>query len=427
MPGQGHEGHGAGHEAEHGAAGALQETRIPGLLMNRRMGSGTSWQPDASPMFMLHWPRRSWDLMLMGNAFLDYAAQGGPRGFDRIVSQNWAMGMANRRIGSRGDLMLRLMLSLEPATVGDNGVPELFQTGEGLIDRQHPHDLFMEIAAQYTHRLNRNLAWSLYLAPVGEPALGPVAYPHRISAWDNPQTPLAHHLQDSTHIAYGVITAGLQGERWKLEGSWFNAREPDSKRWAFDPMRLNSPSVRLWYNPSQNWSFQVSRGWLKSPEQDEPGDLRRTTASATYVRELSRGYWSASFLWGRNDEDGHDEHGPRTEDSFGLEAVYNWADRNYLFGRVERLDRDGLFERGPLAERLFTVNAFTLGYQREIGRIGGLDALAGASATFYGVSSELRNAYGDFPVGVHVFLRLRPGRMRHEQPRHGTETPGHQH
>lgn len=388
------------------------DTDIPGLTMNRRMGSGTSWQPDATPMFMLHWNRDDWNLMLMGNAFLDYVAQGGPRGFDRFVSQNWAMGMAHRSLG-KGDLMFRLMMSLEPATVGDNGVPQLLQTGEGLVDRQHPHDLFMEIAAQYTRAINRDLAWSLYLAPVGEPALGPVAYPHRISAWDNPQTPLAHHLQDSTHIAYGVVTGGIQGRQWKLEGSWFNAREPDADRWAFDSVGLNSPSVRLWYNPIPNWSMQVSRGWLKSPELDEPGDIRRTSASATYVREQDRGYWAASFLWGRNDEEGHG-HGGRTEDSFGLEGVYNWSERNYLFGRAERLDRDGLFAAGPNAERLFTVNAFTLGYSREVGSFSGIDALVGGSVTFQAVPSELRRVYGDFPVGVHVFLRFRPGRMRHD-------------
>lgn len=429
---------------------------IPGGGMSRH-GSGTSWQPDASPMWAFHWRRgrkqapaahdhpsgmsqpgvsqpgdampgmaqpgmaspgtehaghgamgpAGWELMLMGNGFLDYVAQGGPRGVSRLVSQNWAMGMAHRRQG-KGELMLRLMMSLEPATVGDNGVPELFQTGEGLIDRQHPHDLFMEIAAQYSHAINDKLAWSLYAAPVGEPALGPVAYPHRISAAENPQTPLAHHLQDSTHISYGVITAGIQSHRWKLEGSYFNAREPDANRWDIDPIRLNSPSVRLWYAPSANWNLQLSRGWLRSPERDEPGDIRRTTASITHVKPHARGFLATALLWGRNDEDAH---GGRREDSYALEALYNWRDRNNLFARIERLDRDGLFPAGPLAEEVFQLTALTIGYSRDVGRTRGWDIAVGGSVTLHDKPGALDTAYGNSPVGVHVFLRLRPRRM----------------
>jgi hypothetical protein len=301
------------------------------------------------------------------------------------------------------------MLSLEPATVGNNGVPQLFQTGEGLLDRQHPHDLTMELSGQYSRRVGRNLAAALYLAPVGEPALGPPAYPHRISAAENPQTPLAHHQQDSTHIAYGVVTGGLQSQRWKLEGSWFNGREPDQKRWAFDRPQLNSSSLRLAHNPGRHWSLQLSRGWLKDPEQFEPGDIRRTTASAIYSRTRPDGYLAAGFIWGRNDEEREGE--TRTEDSFGLEGVYRWADRNAVFARVERLDRDGLFRTGPLAERVFTINAFTLGYSRDIGRAKGWETALGGSVTVYSKPDAVDTAYGDSPVGVHVFLRVRPARM----------------
>lgn len=418
-------------------------TAVPGAGMSR-MGSGTSWQPDATPIYALVWrlgralregahatppphpegrgatpahppthaamERHPWELMLMGYVFVEHIGQGGPRGISRSLSQNWFMGMAHRTT-ARDALTLRLMLSLDPATVGNNGVPQLLQTGEGLVDRQHPHDLFMEIGGLYSRRIHDRLVWTLYLAPVGEPALGPVAYLHRISAAENPQTPLGHHLQDSTHIAYGVITGGIQSERWKLEASWFNAREPDDRRWAFDPIGLNSPSVRLWYHPSANWSLQVSRGWLKAPEAQEPGvDIRRTTASVTYVRPRPGGYLAASFVWGRNDKERHGEEPARTLDSFGLEATWHWARRNHLWGRIEALDRDELFP-GERGERSFFVGALTLGYSRDFGRISGWDAALGGSVTFHAIPSELRSVYGDFPVGVRVFLRFRPKRL----------------
>jgi hypothetical protein len=439
--------------------------QVPGGGMSRH-GSGTSWQPDDTPIWAIEgWGLRSthdprpttndrstrptttqpgarsdepgaapaeanahaggevmpkvapsptagggpWRTMLMANAFLDYVAQSGPRGVSRLVGPNWVMAMGHRPRG-RSELTLRLMLSLEPATVGGNGVPQLFQTGEGLIDRQHPHDFTMEVAGQYARPLGRNLAGVLYLALVGEPALGPPAYPHRISASENPQTPLGHHLQDSTHISYGVITGGVQSQRWKLEGSWFNGREPDQNRWSPDPLQLNSTAVRVTHNPGRHWSLQLSRGWLKDPEVSEPGDVRRTTASAIYSRTRKDGYWSAGFIWGRNDEE-HDGE-TRTEDSFGLEGAVRWAERHVLFARVEHLDRDGLFPEEPLSDQVFKINAFTLGYARDIGRVKGWETALGGSLTLHAIPNSLEEAYGDFPFGVHVFLRIRPSRMR---------------
>jgi hypothetical protein len=268
----------------------------------------------------------------------------------------------------------------------------------------------MELATQYTHPLGARLAGYLYLAPVGEPALGPTAFMHRVSAMEIPTAPLTHHWMDSTHISYGVATAGIQSRQWKLEGSWFNGHEPDSQRWAIDPLGLNSYSGRVSYAPNRDWALQVSRGHLSRPEINHPdeqqGDVDRTTASVSHNRRLPRGNWSTTFAWGRNEQD--DGH----SDGFLLESNYNWAERNYLFGRIERVDKDELFrDPDPRADQRFNVNAFSLGYARDIGRSKSFETALGAMATVYAKSSALDRVYGDFPVGVQLFLRIRPRRM----------------
>jgi hypothetical protein len=385
-----------------------------------REGSGTSWLPESSPIWARMTMWGGWHLMQHGNVTLMYDAQGGPRGVSRTVASNWYMLMGSRPLAN-GELMLRTMLTLEPATFGNNGQPQLFQTGEGTLDRQHPHDLFMELAAQYSRPLNRAVTGYLYAAPVGEPALGPSAFMHRVSAMDIVTAPLIHHWSDSTHISYGVLTAGLQTERWKLEGSWFNGHEPDGKRWAIDPLGLNSVSGRLSFAPSENWVFQISHGKLHNPEANYPkekqGDVERTTAGFTYNRPLKDGNWATTFAWGRNSGNGASSNG------FLLETNYLWRDRNSLFARVERVNKDELFrDPNPRADRQFLVNAFSLGYSRDIVHNSDFELGLGAMATLYAKSDALDRAYGNFPVGVQVFLRLRPARMGQTSHRHDQES-----
>ncbi|MBA3247846.1 MAG: hypothetical protein H0T63_07160, partial [Pyrinomonadaceae bacterium] len=234
------------------------------------------------------WHRRAgdWLLMLHGEAKIGVNAQGGPRGVTKFESANWLMPMAYRRIGP-GTLQLRGMFSFEPFTFPRGGSPLLFQTGETfrgrpLIDAQHPHDLFMELSAQYTMPLGERGTWFTYFGYPGEPALGPVAFMHRASAMENPSAPLTHHLQDSTHISFGVLTTGFTYRWFKLEGSIFNGREPDENRYDFEYNPWNSRSARLSFAPNKNWAFQISHGFLRNPEALEPGDTRRTTASVQY-------------------------------------------------------------------------------------------------------------------------------------------------
>src|SRR4030095_6282542 len=238
------------------------------------MGSGTSWQPSSGPMYMHYWNKSDWLLMFHYNIVAGVNSQGGPRGVAKFESANWFMPMAYHKLG-KGTLQLRAMFSAEPFTFPPEGSPLLFQTGETykgqpLIDKQHPHDLFMELSAQYTHPLDERATWFTYFAYPGEPALGPVAFMHRSSAAENPSATLSHHLQDSTHISFGVLTSGFTYRWFKLEGSLFNGREPDENRYDFDAHRWNSRSARLWFMPGRNWAMQISHGFLRSPESQEP-------------------------------------------------------------------------------------------------------------------------------------------------------------
>src|SRR2546426_2019206 len=276
------------------------------------MGSGTSWQPSSGPMHMHYKVAGDWLLMFHYNLLVGLNRQGGPRGVTKLESANWFMPMAYHKLG-KGTLQLRGMFSAEPFTFPPGGSPLLFQTGETykrqpLIDRQHPHDLFMELSVQYTLPLGERGTWFTYFGYPGEPALGPVAFMHRASASENPSATLSHHLQDSTHISFGVMTTGVAYRWFKLEGSIFNGRETDEHRYNFDAHKWNSRSARLWFMPNSNWAFQVSHGFLRSPENQEPNvDIRRTTASVQYNRKLDRGNWASGLIWGRNHVSGPGE------------------------------------------------------------------------------------------------------------------------
>jgi hypothetical protein len=239
--------------------------------------------------------------MWMGQAFLVDTQQSGPHGADKFYSANWGMlGAVHRFAG--GALMLRTMLSLEPATVTDRRYPLLFQTGETafgkpIIDGQHPHDFVMELSIQYAHSLGENATWNVYYAPVGDPALGPVAYPHRASAMELPQATLGHHWEDSTHIANNVLTAGVTYRKVRLEASGFYGSEPNEARWNIDHGAMNSWSGRIVLFPSPNWAVQFSVGRLSKPEALERGDIVRSTASIEYIRPMpNKNSWATSLI-----------------------------------------------------------------------------------------------------------------------------------
>jgi hypothetical protein len=384
-----------------------------------RMGSGTSWLPDASPMHAAHHRLGDWTLMLHGVGFLQYDRQGGPRGSNQLGLVNWAMAAASRPLGS-GQLQLRGMLSAEPWTIGSRGYPLLLQSGEAyqdapLHDRQHPHDLFMELAGLYERPVARNLGLSLYLAPVGEPAVGPVAFPHRPSAADDPLAPISHHWQDGTHITFGVVTAGVFSRSMKLEASWFNGREPDEKRTNFDyaGRRLDSYSVRLIVNPGSRWSLSTWYAYLKSPEGLHPDEsLRRIGAAALTTQAVGNGgTWSSALIYGANDQIG----ARRLANSVLVESALDLDGTNSFFGRAEyvRKNAEELVIPSVSPTTGYDVGSLALGYLRTVGTVAGLAAGVGLRGSVNFVPSSLNAAYSSrTPVGLAIYVRLRPASAR---------------
>ena len=374
------------------------------MMMQAMMqqGSGTGWQPADNPMLMQMGRLGNATTMLHGSVFADYDYQGGHRGGHKTVSENWLMGSVMAPVTDHGTLQLRAMMSAEPFSVGKDGYPELLQTGEALngkplIDRQHPHDLFMELSTQYTQCVSAQTCVNLYLAPVGEPALGPTAFPHRYSDWLIPEAPLSHHILDSTHVSFGVATVGVSHGKWLLEGSVFNGREPDENRYDFDynPWHT-SASGRLSYAPNPHWALQVSSGYLDRPEALESTNIERTTASASYDRTFKAGWWATTLAAGHNFESGPDDNGVL------LESTLNFRNKNYVFGRIENIQRHGLIEDSP--GRGFNVTTFGFGVARDLASVYGWPIILGAMITLYAMPSDLAMHYGRSPLSFHVFL-----------------------
>lgn len=390
-----------------------------GITMER-MGSGTTWIPDAAPIPSLYVAAPGhWDITGHGFLFGQYDAQSGPRGGRQLGSLNWLMLMASHALGG-GRFQARTMLSLDAVGVTTQGYPLLLQSGEAydgerLHDRQHPHDLWMELSALYERPVTKSVGIMLYAAPSGEPALGPVAFMHRPSAADNPVVPISHHWQDATHIAFGVLSAGLFSHTFKVEASLFNGREPDQHRFNFDPIVLDSYSGRATWNPAAEWSFTAGYGYMKSPEAMNPNEsLKRMTASSLYGAKLGReGQLAAAVVVGAN------KHATEADYSRSvlLEGEAILDAKNTLFGRAEQVEKDAIdlaiftSSSAPAPEAHWNVRAVSLGYIREVARVGRGTIGIGASATLNLLPSSLRATYGSrTPMGTVIFLRLRPFR-----------------
>ena len=391
--------------------------------------SGTSAEPDSTPAPMLMTMRgpasNRWMLMLHGNGFVADIQQTSSRGGDKLFSTNWVMPMAQRALGP-GQLTLRTMLSLEPATITGRQYPLLFQQGETayglpIADGQHPHDFVMELAALYDLRLGEKTLLSFYAAPVGDPAIGPTAYPHRESALESPVGTLGHHQEDSTHISDDVVTVGLTRDWLRLEASGFHGREPNEHRWQVQQGSIDSWSARLTFQPGRDWSGQYSYGRLHSPEALFPTeDQDRATASVMYNRPFgqkdfsgspSAGNWATTFAWGHT----RDLPDNLVENSFLLESTLRFHGRNYAFTRLEDVARTNelLLGEQPLPPdfheaRAGRVRAYTFGYDRDIWRLPHVATALGSQVTVYTPGAILRPVYGSDPMGVVVFLRFRP-------------------
>jgi hypothetical protein len=398
---------------DHSAHGNMNAAGM--FLMGQ--SSGTGFNPAAWPMPMLMTRAGSWDLMWMGQAHVAGTHQSGPRGATQAFSANWGMLGAIHRVG-RGSVMLRSMLSLDPLTVRGRYYPLLFQTGETAFGRpiedgQHPHEFVMEVSAHYARALSERSVFNIYYAPVGDAPLGPVAYPHRASAMDMPQATLAHHWQDSTHIANQVLSAGISLGPMRLEAGGFHGAEPDEHRWNIDYGPIDSWAARLSFFPTRRWMGQVSMGRLHNPEAFHDDDVVRMTASAHYVAPRRGGNsWANSFIWARN---------YKTIERLATHAVvaettYPVRRRNFLTGRFEWSQRDELFAgdhhlqhelRDETGMRAFNIGAYTAGYIRDFDLFRNVQTGIGGNFTVHTLPDVLKPYYGNRPYGLNLFLRVR--------------------
>lgn len=385
-----HHAHGPASDEMRGALGPYAMTRE---------GSGTSWLPDATPHQGIHAMLGDWSTMTHGFVNLIYDKQGGPRGDSKTFSTSMLMIMGQREAGG-GTLGARGMVSLDPL-MGKTGYPLLFQTGETangqpLVDRQHPHDLFMELALSYSRRLSGSSSAFVYAGLPAEPALGPPAFMHRLSAEDNPEAPISHHWLDSTHITYGVVTLGYVLGGVKLEGSAFRGREPDEDRYDIETGKLDSWSTRLSWNPTRQWALQASYGRIKSPEELHPEvDVDRTTASAIYQTERTQ----TTFAWGRNSPRGGHGHAHATN-AYLLESAYK-TDAHTVFGRAELADKDEL-----VPDNTYRIGKLSLGYVYDVPLGQHFKAGIGGLVSRYRIPSELKDEYGN-PTSFMIFARVK--------------------
>jgi hypothetical protein len=390
-----------GGMAMHGALG--------GYAMNRD-SSGTSWQPDLGPAMGQMTMVDDWMLMDRVSLLGVYDYQSGPRGGEMTFPAGMIMGMAQRDVSDGllggGTIGLRAMISPD-SFMGRAGYPLLLGSGETangttpLIDRQHPHNLMMELAATYSRPIDKETSVFLYLGDPGEPALGPSTFMHRVSGMDDPAAPITHHWLDSTHITFGVATLGIVRDDWKLEVSQFTGREPDQYRFAFNEIRMDSTAARLSYNPDEHWSLQVSWGHLNSPEQLEPeADERRTTASATYVTDFGdESSLAATLAWGlKSESNGQNLNGVLAE------AELVPADLWTIFSRAEWVENAELVTDNSGVGQISRVGEFTLGAIRDI-RLG--DHWKFGLGGLYAFDFAPGHAgYGTDPHGVMGFVRL---------------------
>lgn len=377
--------------------------------------SGTSWIPSSTPVYARMMMKPNGDMLMVHGAIMPrYVDVGSRRGDRRVDAPNWFMGMYGHPLGASDQVGVRVMMSLDPITEGGYGYPLLYQTGEtwhhqALHDRQHPHDLFDELAVSYSHLLGGGKSTYLYIGYPGEPALGPPAYMHRLLASDYADAPIGHHWQDATHITFGVATAGINfGSKVKAEVSDFTGREPDENRYSFDKPRFDSYSGRVSFNPDAENALQLSYGLIHNPEGDW-ANVHRTTASWVHNKPLGGdSNLQTAFVWGLNDNtiDGNGN-------SYLAEADYQRG-VNTVFTRIENIQKSGneLVLPAPLnTSRKYDLGAYTVGYVRDLSHGKGIDTGVGFAVTADTKPAALDSIYGKgMPVSFELYFRLRPSR-----------------
>lgn len=402
------------HAHHEGSSATMTSSTSLSLPMTRN-GSGTGWQPDASPMYAaMYHPADEWMIMLHGALFLRQTwvnvNNADRRSAEDFDAPNYIMAMAQRRIGTDGLLSIQGMLSFDAFTVGGAGYPLLFQTGESwqgepLIDRQHPHDLFASIAVAYTQRFSADIDATAYVGYPGEPALGPTAFMHRASSITNPDAPLGHHWLDATHIVFGVGTLGLRVGTLKAEGSIFTGREPDEIRTNFDRALFDSYSWRLSWAPLRTVTAQISQGYLNAPEFNSTDDVVRTTASVQFASGAPGEWWTGMIAAGHNDAGhGHEEYAVLAEAAVDLGFLIPYARAEWVQKTRDELGIEGEGAHSAIED----ITALTLGASWRFATVIGTDLALGAQATMNLIASDLEPTYGTTPLSAQIYVRITP-------------------
>ena len=384
-------------------------------------GSGTSWQPDDSPLMMYMKMFRNTSIMFHGAIFVRYTWQDPDNSYDRggekFDAPTWMMFMLQQKLSQKDLFSFTSMISLDPLTEGGYGYPLLFQTGESwegvpLVDRQHPHDLFAEMAVSFTHSFTKDIDLYGYFGYPGEPALGPSVFMHRLSAMNNPDAPIGHHWQDASHITFGVGTLGFRYKIMKVEGSIFTGREPDENRYNFDKPYFDSYSYRISVNPDKYFSLQFSQGFIKSPEQLNPTEnIIRTTASVIHTWTFGRDeFIASSLIWGMNHpSEGANLNSFLIESNLKLRPVIVYARFEFVQKDAQELNLVQ-FNENPV----FNINALTAGLNRILFTVFKTDISAGLQGTINFSGKELRDIYGNYPLAGEIYLRVAPSTGRHD-------------
>ena len=405
-------------EAMQDAVAQMAEARDPPArftktlfgLPRARLGSGTSWLPDSSPLYAVIPHIGRWGFMLHGNVYAGFSHYNSRRGWNRFMGRNTLMGALFRTFKS-SELLGRLALSLEPLTIGSRGYPQILQTGQQsdgtlIHDRMYALDFFRELALTYNWKVTENWAALVYAAAAGEPALGPVTFTQRVSASPDPLAPLGFRAQENSHASFGVLTVGAYTRALKIEASWFNGEVPGKKRYGIYFRKPDSYAVRVSYNPGISWSLQLSYGFSERPVASEPDRSdHRLSASFSYTnwlgadaglactvslaqRVTTRDYASTALL---------------------AEFYRNFDGHHALFGRGELMQKDGLeLELERASKRRYAVGTLAGGYIYYLTPLVSVVPGFGARFSINPMDGELVNDYGRrVPVGIMVFAQLR--------------------
>jgi hypothetical protein len=407
----------------------MMNMNMPGAVLlsvpMSQEGSGTSWHPESNPMYAAMYQMGDWMTMLHGHISIRYDHQGSKRGGNDFDAPNYIMGMTQHTLGDNSQIMFRSMLSLDWFTEGGNGYPLLLQTGETwhgnfLIDRQHPHDLFAELATAISTEFNKDWSGFIYLGYPGEPAIGPPAFMHRLSAMSNPDAPISHHWQDATHITFGVATAGIKFDRFKIEGSLFTGAAPDENRLDFDKPLMDSYSGRISYNPTSELAFQFSRAFEKNPDRDFSNEWL-STASAMYTHVFNDEEWISSTLVWSSKMSHHSaviyyNPNPDTllvpETSVLAESEFHFS-RFAMYGRFEYVEK-AQAELGMLfsPKEKVPVKEFTLGITRRIFDYAGIDVNLGVQGTLNVIPANIAFVYDEnanpLQNAFEIYISLHP-------------------